>query len=68
MLVQAAACELLGGGYPPLQRSPSVFRAPGQRAASREAHVVEGLADGRFAVYVKFHHALIDGVSALKLM
>ena len=33
-----------------------------------EAHLVEGLSDGRFAVYVKFHHALIDGVSALKLM
>jgi diacylglycerol O-acyltransferase / wax synthase len=32
-----------------------------------EAHLVEGLHDGRFAVYVKFHHALIDGVSALKL-
>jgi diacylglycerol O-acyltransferase len=32
-----------------------------------EAHLIEGLADGRFAVYVKFHHALIDGVSALKL-
>ena len=29
---------------------------------------VEGLNDGRFAVYSKFHHALIDGVSALKLM
>jgi len=33
-----------------------------------EAHVIEGLKDGRFAVYTKFHHALIDGVSALKLM
>jgi diacylglycerol O-acyltransferase len=33
-----------------------------------EAHLVEGLNDGRFAVYVKFHHALVDGVSALKLM
>ncbi len=32
-----------------------------------ETHLVEGLNDGRFAVYVKFHHALIDGVSALKL-
>ena len=32
-----------------------------------EAHLIEGLNDGRFAVYVKFHHALIDGVSALKL-
>jgi WS/DGAT/MGAT family acyltransferase len=33
-----------------------------------EAHVIEGLKDGRFAVYTKVHHALIDGVSALKLM
>jgi diacylglycerol O-acyltransferase / wax synthase len=32
-----------------------------------EAHLIEGLNDNRFAVYVKFHHALIDGVSALKL-
>jgi diacylglycerol O-acyltransferase / wax synthase len=33
-----------------------------------EAHFVEGLNDGRFALYTKFHHALIDGASALKLM
>jgi len=33
-----------------------------------ELHLVEGLNDGRFAIYTKFHHALIDGVSALKLM
>ncbi len=33
-----------------------------------EAHLIEGLADGRFAVYTKLHHALIDGVSALKLI
>ncbi|HWF68525.1 MAG TPA: wax ester/triacylglycerol synthase family O-acyltransferase [Mycobacterium sp.] len=33
-----------------------------------EGHFVEGLTDGRFALYTKFHHALIDGVSALKLM
>lgn len=33
-----------------------------------EMHVVEGLKDGRFAVYTKMHHALIDGVSSLKLM
>ncbi|HZA11185.1 wax ester/triacylglycerol synthase family O-acyltransferase [Mycobacterium sp.] len=33
-----------------------------------ETHLVEGLNDGRFAVYIKFHHALIDGVSAQKLM
>ncbi|MEB3049424.1 wax ester/triacylglycerol synthase family O-acyltransferase [Mycolicibacter sp. MYC123] len=33
-----------------------------------EAHLVEGLADGRFAVYVKIHHALVDGVSLLRLL
>jgi WS/DGAT/MGAT family acyltransferase len=33
-----------------------------------EAHFVEGLNDGRFALYTKFHHSLIDGVSALRLM
>ncbi len=33
-----------------------------------EAHVVEGLNDGRFAVYVKVHHSLIDGVSLLRLL
>ncbi|MDV3123910.1 wax ester/triacylglycerol synthase family O-acyltransferase [Mycobacterium sp. 21AC1] len=33
-----------------------------------EAHLIEGLSDGRFAVYTKLHHSLIDGVSALKLV
>ncbi|OBH21708.1 WS/DGAT/MGAT family O-acyltransferase [Mycolicibacter sinensis] len=33
-----------------------------------EAHLVEGLSDGRFAVYVKIHHSLIDGVSLLRLL
>ncbi|MCW4355912.1 wax ester/triacylglycerol synthase family O-acyltransferase [Hoyosella sp. YIM 151337] len=33
-----------------------------------EIHVVEGLRDGRLAVYTKMHHALADGVTALKLM
>ena len=33
-----------------------------------EVHVVEGLQDGRVAVYSKVHHAMVDGVSALRLM
>jgi WS/DGAT/MGAT family acyltransferase len=33
-----------------------------------EAHLVEGLKDGRYAVYTKFHHSLMDGVSAMRLM
>ncbi len=33
-----------------------------------ECHVVEGLQDGRFAVYSKIHHSMVDGVSALRLM
>lgn len=33
-----------------------------------ETHLVEGLNDGRFAVYTKVHHSLLDGVSAMKLM
>ena len=33
-----------------------------------EAHLIEGLNDGRFAVYTKLHHAVMDGVSALRLL
>lgn len=33
-----------------------------------EAHLIEGLADGRFALYTKVHHALLDGVAAMRLM
>lgn len=33
-----------------------------------EQYLVEGLADGRFAVYTKVHHALIDGISAQRLL
>jgi diacylglycerol O-acyltransferase len=33
-----------------------------------EAYLIEGLDDGRFAVYFKAHHALLDGVSAARLL
>lgn len=32
-----------------------------------ETHLIEGLADGRFALYSKIHHALLDGVSAMRV-
>lgn len=33
-----------------------------------EAHLIEGLEGDRFAIYTKVHHALMDGVSGLRLM
>jgi WS/DGAT/MGAT family acyltransferase len=33
-----------------------------------EAHVIEGLEGNRFAMYVKMHHSLIDGVSGTRLI
>ncbi len=33
-----------------------------------EWHLIEGLRDGRVAMYAKLHHALVDGVSANRLL
>ncbi len=33
-----------------------------------ELHLVEGLDGGRFAVYTKIHHALLDGVAGMRLL
>ena len=33
-----------------------------------ESHLIEGLADGRFATYTKIHHAVVDGVAAMHLL
>ncbi len=33
-----------------------------------ECNVIEGLADGRVALYIKVHHAMFDGVAAARLM
>ena len=32
-----------------------------------ECHVIEGLENNRFAIYIKMHHSLIDGVSAMRI-
>ncbi|HEX4190706.1 MAG TPA: wax ester/triacylglycerol synthase family O-acyltransferase [Marmoricola sp.] len=49
-----------------------VSRLHGQMLARErplwEAHIIEGLADGRVAMYTKLHHSLVDGISAMKLM
>lgn len=46
-----------------LHSHPLDFRRP-----PWELHVIEGLAGQRFAIYVKVHHSLMDGVSAMRLL
>jgi WS/DGAT/MGAT family acyltransferase len=33
-----------------------------------EAHLIEGLDGGRFALYVKVHHSLVDGFTAMRIL
>jgi len=33
-----------------------------------EVHLIEGLEGGRFALYVKVHHSLVDGFSAMRIL
>jgi WS/DGAT/MGAT family acyltransferase len=33
-----------------------------------ELHLIEGLENGRFALYVKVHHSLVDGYTAMKIL
>jgi diacylglycerol O-acyltransferase len=33
-----------------------------------EAYLIEGLADGRFALYFKMHHGLVDGVTGIRMV
>jgi diacylglycerol O-acyltransferase len=46
-----------------LHGSPVDFHRP-----PWEAHLIEGLERGRFALYVKVHHSLIDGFSAMRVL
>lgn len=33
-----------------------------------ECHIIEGLANGRFALYMKMHHSLVDGVGGMRML
>src|SRR5205085_12139182 len=33
-----------------------------------EWHLIEGLRDGRIAMYTKLHHSLVDGIAAMRLL
>lgn len=46
-----------------LHSRPMDFRRP-----PWECHLIEGLENNRFAVYIKIHHALIDGISGMRLL
>ncbi|GGF31632.1 diacylglycerol O-acyltransferase [Marmoricola endophyticus] len=47
-------------------------RLQGQRLSRErplwEAHVIEGLPDDQWALYIKMHHSLVDGVAAVRLL
>ncbi|MEK9817094.1 MAG: wax ester/triacylglycerol synthase domain-containing protein, partial [Limnobacter sp.] len=33
-----------------------------------EAYLIEGIEGNRFALYVKIHHSLVDGVAAMRIL
>lgn len=33
-----------------------------------EAHIIEGLENGRFALYMKMHHSMVDGVGGMRML
>ncbi len=46
-----------------LHSHPLDFRRP-----PWECHIIEGLEGNRFAMYIKMHHSLIDGVSGVRML
>ena len=43
-------------------------RALDPRRPLWELHLIEGLAPNRFALYLKIHHSIIDGISVMRLL
>ncbi len=39
-----------------------------QRRPLWECHVIEGVENNRFALFIKIHHSLVDGVTAMRLL
>jgi WS/DGAT/MGAT family acyltransferase len=39
-----------------------------QRRPLWECHVIEGLENNRFALFIKIHHSLVDGITAMRLL
>jgi WS/DGAT/MGAT family acyltransferase len=60
--------HLAGGADAALMAAVSRLHGPHLDRARPlwECHLIEGLADDRFALYFKIHHACIDGVSAIR--
>jgi diacylglycerol O-acyltransferase len=46
-----------------LHSNPLDFRRP-----PWEMHVIEGLQGGRFAIYTKIHHSLVDGYTGMRIL
>jgi diacylglycerol O-acyltransferase len=46
-----------------LHSNPLDFRRP-----PWEMHVIEGLRGGRFAIYAKIHHSLVDGYTGMRIL
>jgi diacylglycerol O-acyltransferase len=65
LLSQAAAWQERPAGTVPAGSGPASADAR-SLAAAVGMHVIDGLSEGRFAIYVKTHHASADGVTMMR--